>query len=422
MRIGYLMATYPMVSTTFIGREIEALERLGFAVDRFAVRHWEGTLVDPLDLAEAQRTDYLLDDGGPRLLLATLAEAATHPRGFLRALGLWRRLLSASGFGLGGLVRHAAYLMEAAALRRRLRRTPVAHLHAHFSTNTAAVAMLCRALGGPGYSFTVHGPDELFDPVGASLGLKIEHAAFVACISHFCRSQCMIFAPVSAWDRLRIIHCGVRPAGYAPAGGPPARVGGKRILYVGRLSLLKGGLVLVEALSRLVARHPDAELVVIGDGEARAPMQARAEALGVAGAIRFEGFRRQDEVRAALAEADLLTLPSFAEGVPVVLMEAMAAGLPVVATQVAGVSELVADGRSGRVVPPGDAEALAEALDALLSDPALRARMGAEGIATVAADFDLDAEAARLATLIAAAAAGEPLPPALRPDPLPAAP
>lgn len=405
MKIAYLMNTYPMVSTTFIGREIEGLEARGFDVARYVIRRWDGTLVDPRDLAEAARADHLLEDGAPRLVGGALAEAVRNPRGVGAAAGLSWRLLRAGG----GPVRHAAYLLEAIALRRRLRHAPVAHLHAHFSTNAAAVAMMTRALGGPPYSFTVHGPDELFDPEGNSLGLKIERAAFVACISHFCRSQCMIFAPVAAWDRLQIVHCGVRPDDYAapppPAALPPRGPGG-RILYVARLSKLKGGLVLIDAMARIAATHPTADLVIAGDGEVRELMAARAAAAGLGDRVHFLGFQTRDAVRAAMADADMLVLPSFAEGVPVVLMEAMASGRPVIASRVAGISELVEDGVSGHVVPPGDAVALAERIAALLDDPELRARMGAAGRAKVCAEFDIDVETARLGRLIEASAEG----------------
>jgi hypothetical protein len=205
MKIGYLMNTYPMVSSTFIGREIEGLEARGVDVARFALRRWSGTLVDPRDIAESERTDYILSDGAARLVVGLLAECVANPRGMVKTLKLWSALLRNAG---GGPVRHVAYLLEAIALRRRLRKKSVEHIHAHFSTNAAAIAMMVRALGGPGYSFTIHGPDELFEPARNSLGLKIAQSNFVACISHFCRSQCMIFSDPADWDRLRIVHCG----------------------------------------------------------------------------------------------------------------------------------------------------------------------------------------------------------------------
>lgn len=424
MRLGYLMNAYPMVSTTFIGREIEALEDMGFEVERFAIRRWDGRLIDPADIAEAERSDYLLEDGAAKLVWGLIAESATNPRGLGRAVGLWRRLWLAAGAPLGaGLVRHVAYLLEAVALRRRLRRHPADHVHVHFSTNSAAVAMMAHAMGGPSYSFTVHGPDELFDPEGNALGLKIENAAFVACISHFCRSQCMIFAPVEAWDRLRIVHCGVRPDYYAALPGPgdlpeglPPRPAGGRAVFVARLSKLKGGLGLVEAMARLRDSHPQADLVIVGDGELCPRMEAAAAEAGIADRVHFLGFCSQTAVRAAMADADMLVLPSFAEGVPVVLMEAMASGKPVIASRVAGVAELVEDGVSGYVVPPGDTATLAARMGALLDDADLRARMGAAGREKVKAEFDLAAEAAWLGRLIAAAGTGEALPEGLRPD------
>jgi glycosyltransferase involved in cell wall biosynthesis len=217
---------------------------------------------------------------------------------------------------------------------------------------------------------------------------------------------------------MHVVHCGVEPDRYAP---DPARAPGKRLLFVGRLAAVKGLPVLFEAVAALRARHPDLALDLVGDGAERPALEALATRLGIAEATRFLGYRSQDEVAARLAETDLFVLPSFAEGVPVVLMEALAARVPVVATRVAGVGELVEDGASGLTVPPGDATALAEAIDRLLADPALRARMGEAGRARVVADFDATREARRLLALLRAAMTGGPRPP-LRPDPEPPAP
>lgn len=393
MRVGYLMNSYPMVSTTFIGREIHALEAQGAEVRRFAIRRWDGPLVDAGDRAEAARSDYLLEDGPLRLVGGLLAEAAVNPGGVRRAAGLCRTLWRNAG---GGAVRHAAYLLEAVALRRRLRRDPVAHLHAHFSTNAAAVALMCRALGGPPYSITVHGPDEFFEPLRSSLGLKVAGAAFVACISRFCRHQCMVFSDREHWGKLRIVHCGIDPARY---GTPRREAGGARVLFIGRLSALKGPMTLVDAFARVLETHPGAELTLIGDGPERRALEERARVLGCAAQVRFTGYLSQDEVADTLAQADLFVLPSLAEGVPVVLMEAMASRIPVVTTRITGIPELVEDGVSGRLVPPGDSDALAEAISSLLADPDLRARMGAAGRDRVAQDFDVSLEAARLLSL-----------------------
>ena len=407
MKIGYLMNSYPMTSTTFIGREIAALEAIGFDIRRYAIRPWEGTLVDPHDQAEQARTLYLLTGSRTALAAGLIHALLTAPRGVLAALRLWWQLMAAGG----GVIRHAAYLLEAMALRRAARRDGVAHIHAHFSTNSAAVAMLAEAMGGPAFSFTVHGPDEFFTPFTNSLALKIERAAFVACISHFCRSQCMALSDPACWDRLRIVHCGVDPARYDT---PPEPSGPPHLLFVGRLSRVKGMAVLLEAFARILPRHPGTLLTLVGDGPERAALEAQARSLGVEQAVRFEGFLSQAAVAGQLAAAAVFVLPSFAEGLPVVLMEAMASRRPVVATRIAGVAELVEDGVGGFLVPPGDVEALADRLDRLLADPDLRVRMGLEGRRVVERDFAIAREAAWLGEILRGAVAGR-LPDGLRP-------
>ncbi|EKE43255.1 glycosyl transferase, group 1 family protein [Oceaniovalibus guishaninsula JLT2003] len=407
LTVGYVMNTYPLVSTTFIGREIRAIEAMGATVRRYAIRHWTDDLVDDGDRRERGLTRYLLT--GPRrdMLRAVLSETAANPRGMARAFGCALRLMRAGG----GPVRQMAYLAEAIVLRRAAAADGVMHLHAHFSSNATSVAMLARALGGPPYSFTVHGPTEFFNPHENALGAKVAGAAFVACISHFARAQVMIFAARKDWPKLRIVHCGVAPGLYdAPRGAP-----GQRLLFVGRLARVKGVAVLLDAFAALRAGHPDAHLTLAGDGPERATLEGYARDLGIADAVTFTGYLGQDAVAGRLAQTDIFVLPSFAEGVPVVLMEAMAAGLPVIGPQVAGVPELVEEGVSGYLVPPGDTDTLTDRIARLLDDPALRARMGQAGRARVARDFDADREAAWLARLVEGSLQGG-LPQGLRPE------
>jgi glycosyltransferase involved in cell wall biosynthesis len=412
MIVGYLMNMYPMVSTTFIGREIAALEAQGLTVRRYAIRRWTGPLADPGDLREAAATCYLLA-GLRRRPLVLLRALAGNPAGVFRAARLTLALVRAAG---GGLVRHAAYLAEAIVLHQAARRDGVEHLHAHFSTNSATVAMLVGAMGGPPFSFTVHGPDEFFRPFEISLGEKIARARFVVAISHFCRSQLMHFSDPAHWGKIAIVHCGVDPAAYgrAPRGDFGKRGAfGKRAIFVGRLDPVKGAPLLIEAFARVRADHPEARLTVVGDGPARAPAEAQAAALGLGGAVAFAGFRTQAEVAALLEEADMLVLPSFAEGLPVVLMEALAARIPVVASRVAGVQELVEDGVSGFAVPPGDVATLAARMSRLMDDPEAARAMGAAGRAKVEAEFDIAREGAWLAAILRA---GGPPGGRLRPD------
>jgi glycosyltransferase involved in cell wall biosynthesis len=285
------------------------------------------------------------------------------------------------------------------------------HLHNHFGDSSGSLAMLTAVMADLPFSFTLHGPTIFFEIGRWRLDEKIARASFVVCISHFARSQAMLVSEQRHWDRLKIVHCGVRPERYRR---DPGRRPGQRAIFVGRLDAVKGVPLLIEAFAAVREAHPEARLAVVGDGPARAALEAQAAALGIAAATEFLGYRAQDEVADLLAGADLLVLPSFAEGLPVVLMEAMASGLPVIATRVAGVAELVEDGVSGLLVPPGDVESLAAALRRLLADPALGARMGAAGRAQVEAAFDSDAEAGWLVELLAGSL-GPGLPPGLRP-------
>jgi glycosyltransferase involved in cell wall biosynthesis len=281
-----------------------------------------------------------------------------------------------------------------------LRRKGVVHLHNHFANSSGSVAMLTSVISGIPFSFTEHGPAIFFEPARWRIDEKVARARFVACISHFCRSQIMLFSDQAHWGKLAIVHCGVMPERYgqAPRNASGGHASGGHVLFVGRLDPVKGVPLLLQAFAAVRARHPGARLSVVGDGPARGALEAQAQDLGAEG-VSFLGYRTQDEVAALLEQADMLVLPSFAEGVPVVLMEAMASRIPVIASQVAGVPELVADGVSGFVVPPGDLATLTDRLDRLLADPDLCARMGQAGRAAVVAGFDVDREAAWLLAL-----------------------
>ncbi len=401
MIVGYLMNMYPMVSTTFIGREIAALEAQGLVVKRYAIRRWDGPLTDPGDLREQAATRYLLSELRRRFLFILLREMVGNPAGLLRAARLSVTLTRNAGWSL---VRQVAYLLEAIALKQAVRKDGVEHLHAHFSTNAATVSLLVGALGGPSFSFTAHGPDEFFRPFENSLSLKIARARFIVAISHFCRSQLMLFSDPTHWDKVAIVHCGVDPAAY---GRTPHTDFGKRVIFVGRLDPVKGALLLLEAFARVRIDHPNATLNVVGDGPARGEAEARAAALGLTGAVTFAGYRTQAEVAALLEEADMLVLPSFAEGVPVVLMEAMASRIPVVASRVAGVQELVEDGVSGFTVPPGDVATLADRIASLMADPEAARVMGEAGRAKVETEFNIAREGAWLAEIFHRGVAGE---------------
>ncbi|MAS04774.1 MAG: colanic acid biosynthesis glycosyltransferase WcaL [Ahrensia sp.] len=396
--VAYLASEYPKVSHTFILREIASVRRQGVDVLTCTVRR-AGTkdVVGADQQAEADCTFAVLEAARKAPLkvpVAHLGAFARSPRRWFQALVLaWKTRPPGLKAGLWQFF----YFVEAGILADYLHRKKVVHLHNHFANSGCSVALLTSVMSGIPYSFTLHGPTVFFQPKWWRIDAKVAGARFVACISHFARSQAMLFSDEAHWNKLKIVHCGIRLEDYGNT-----RVGSfsKRVLFVGRLDAVKGMPLLIDAFAAVLDTHPDAQLTIIGDGPARAKLEERAKTLGKT--VTFLGYQPQEEVARLLGEMDMLVLPSFAEGVPVVLMEAMASRLPVIASRVAGIPELVEDGVSGFLVPPGDLESLTARLEELLGDPALCAKMGEAGRAMVEAEFDIEREAARLVELYGA--------------------
>ena len=274
------------------------------------------------------------------------------------------------------MVRHLAYFAEACVLVRRLRRRSVRRLHAHFGTNSTTVAMLASLLGGPPYSFTVHGPEEFDCPESISLREKVARSVGVVVVSDFGRSQLLRWAAQEDWPKVRVVRCGLDAAFLAA--GPQHIPEASRLVCVGRLAEQKGQLLLLEALARVAAEGIDFEMRLAGDGPLRAALEDRVRVLGLGERVRITGWLSGEAVRQELLDARVMVLPSFAEGLPVVLMEALALGRPVVSTYIAGIPELVENGVNGWLVPAGSVTALADALAESLRAPTKTlARMGA---------------------------------------------
>ncbi len=409
MRIAYLTGQYPRATDTFIQREVAALRASGVHVRTFSIRKPPmNENVGPEQQAERERTTYLL----PASFLGLIATGARLKFGSpIRYLRSARLALSVRQPGLKGLLYSLFYFIEAGLLADTMRREKLTHLHNHFGDSSCTVAMLASELGGFTFSFSLHGPGIFFEPMHWRLDEKLKRALFVSNISHFCRSQAMIFCPPEKWDRLHIIHCGVDPDLVEPVTHSGR---GTRLLTVGRLASVKGTPVLLDAVKTLLPNHPDLTLTVVGDGPERKAFEQRAVELGIGNHVKFVGYQSQSQVRERLSETDLFVLPSFAEGVPVVLMEAMAAGVPVVATRIAGIAELVDDNQSGRLVPPGDGRALTRAIDALLNDPDTRNTFGQAGRCKVRAEFNIAKESAWLRQIMTSALKGQVEP--VRPD------
>ena len=402
LRIAYMTGEYPRVTDTFIQREVAALRARGVHVQTFSVRKpAKNENVGPEQQAEAQNTSYLQPICPWDLVKSHFKLLAASPSRYFSAAWLAFRTRPP---GLKALVWQLAYFTEAGLLASRMRERELIHLHNHFSNSSCWVAMLGSALGGFSYSFTMHGSAEFFAPEYWRIGEKTRRALFVCCISHFCRSQGMIFAPQESWPRMHIVHCGVDPELYQRVRHQGQ---GNRLLFVGRLVQVKGLPVLFDAIAQLRQDRPNINLTIVGDGPDRQRLVEQARERGIQENVRFLGNQSQSQVRELLGQADAFVMSSFAEGVPVVLMEAMAAGLPVVATRVGGVAELVEDGVSGFLVPPGDTTALAERIAALLDDDEdLRNRFGKAGRAEVQAEFNIHVEAQRLCNILTAALEG----------------
>lgn len=395
MKIAYLVNQYPKVSHTFIRREILALERLGFDVQRISIRGWDAPLIDREDQSEHGRTRYVLQDGLASLLFASLGMLASQPGRFFKALLL---ALKMSRRSERSWPFHLIYLAEACRIVPWLREFGALHLHAHFGTNPAEVAMLVSTLGGPPYSVTVHGSEEWDKPEYLGIFEKVSRSAFMVAVCSHGRSQLFRWGTFVNWHKVHVVHCGLDPAFHSvPVVPIPAA---PRLVCVGRLCEQKGQLILLSAVSQLVRKGIAIELVLAGDGEMRAEVEALIVQNRLQAHVHITGWISNDQVRAEILAARALVLPSFAEALPVVIMEALALRRPVLTTYMGGIPELVRPGESGWLLAAGDVDALASAMEEILSTPVAHLEaMGEAGHQRVLERHSVDVEAAKLAQL-----------------------
>jgi len=398
MHVAYILNSYPQPSHSFIRREIRALEAQGHTVTRLAMRAGDAPLVDSQDVKEAAATTYVLRAGALTLLMAVVRSFLAEPARFLSAL---RLAVSCGRRSEVGLIKHLIYLVEAAYVAQYCTAAHATHAHAHFGTNAATVAMLSAALGGPAYSFTVHGPEEYDAPRALSLGEKVARSKFTVAITSFGRSQLSRWAGPDHWDKIKVVHCGIDPTRFPEPlpmpDGPP------RFVAIGRFVEQKGQLLAIDAMADLVRSEPQAHLILIGDGELRSTIENRILEHDLTNNITLTGWVDEARIQSELQAAHALLMPSFAEGLPMVIMEAMAAGRLVIATYIAGTPELVVPEQTGWMVPAGDVTALADAMRALATTaPETRTRMAQTARARVLTRHDAQIEAAKIAAHIAA--------------------
>ncbi|NET56384.1 MAG: glycosyltransferase family 4 protein [Symploca sp. SIO2E6] len=395
MTIAYLVNQYPKVSHSFIRREIAGLEACGIKVARFAIRACDSELVDEADKLELEKTRVVLGLGIGGLLFGLIRVALTKPVPFLRALWLTFKI------GLGserGIVNHLAYLAEACILLGWFSELEITQVHAHFGTNSTTVVMLCQVLGGPPYSFTVHGPEEFDKTQLISLPEKIKRAAFVVAVSSFGKSQLYRWCKYEHWSKIHVVHCGVDEMFLTKT--PTSVPNQPQLVCVGRLSEQKGHLLLLEAARRLAGEGLAFKLVLAGDGELRSQIESMIAQFELQDHIQITGWVSNTEVQQLLLESRALVLPSFAEGLPVVIMEALALGRPVISTYIAGIPELVEPGTCGWLVPSGSVEALTTVMRNVLQLPVAQLeQMGQAGVERVAQQHHAATEASKLAAL-----------------------
>lgn len=397
-RLGYLTSVYARASDSFIRGEVLELRRQGFEVFTFSVRKAAPSEHTSEDIkSEARQTIYLLE--GLRSLPVLAASAAfvflSSPVRAAQTFALsWR----CSGKGLRARFLAAAYFAEAARLAGHLKRLKIAHLHNHIGEGSAVVALLASRLTRIPYSLTLHGPFEFDRPKELHLGEKIAHAKFVVAISHYGKGQLSRWCRPEDLPKIHVVRCGLPDAFFEGGESDPAA--DNHIVSVGRLSVEKGHRFLLEALAAVIAQGVEARLTLIGDGPHRSSIESDIRRLNLQDHVKLTGWQSADAIRQELISCKLFALPSLAEGLPVVIMEALALNRPVLTTYIAGIPELVEDGVCGWLAPSGSTEALAVKLrEALSAGPDPLRRMGHEGRERVRRQHHQPTEVRKLARL-----------------------
>lgn len=397
MQVAYLVNRYPAASHSFIRREIAALEADGINVSRYSIRRTDpSNLPDVRDLDEMGRTTVLLGGSAVRLLTDACLSIASRP---LRAFTAARVAFSQSDWRPSELIRRVAYFVEAAALARAVKLQNLQHIHAHFGTNPAAVARLTSIISGVSYSFTVHGPDEFDAPRQLDLAEKVGDCAFCVAISSFGRSQLMRWSAYSDWTKIKVVRCGVDDA-FLKVSAPRKAPTAPNLCAVARLSGQKGIPLLLEAAAELKRRGRNFHLTLVGDGEMRRDVEEIVTGGGLADHVSLVGLADSASVIDHILNSRAMVLPSFAEGLPVVIMEALALGRPVIVSAIAGTPELV-DAHCGWLVPAGSVVDLVTAMEeALDASPSQLDAMGEEGHKRVKMLHDSQKNGRQLAALM----------------------
>jgi colanic acid/amylovoran biosynthesis glycosyltransferase len=394
VKLAYLLSQYPTIAHTYLLREVRGLRELGWDIGAVSILPPDrgAELMLEAETKEAARTFYVLRGGIPAILTDQFRVLFKHPVRYLAGLAYAIRL---AGFDLRKCLYLLAYFAEAVRAGRWMHAQGITHFHSHYSTTVALLIVKVFPLT---FSATIHGSAEFIDPIGFHLPQKIQAALFVCAISFYGRSQMAQLVPYDVWERIEVASLGIDPSEYDPA---PFRESPDpyEIVCVGKLVSFKAQHLLLECVHRLIAEGRNLRLRLVGDGPDRPSLEARIRKLNLSDRVIIEGWKNHDEVREFYRRADIFALASSAEGVPVVLMEAMAMRIPCVATRITGIPELIRDGIDGLLVTPSDPDELTSAIARLLDDSTLRRRLAEAGRIRVQEKYHLAANVARLSEI-----------------------
>lgn len=399
--VAYIMTHYPRLALTFIAGEIDELERQGARVFPISMNVPSSADLGTDAARERHRRTLCLKARPSRIVAAGLRTLGNHPFKFSR---LALTAVKSAGLDIGLAARRLAHLSYATLVARHCRESGLNHLHAHFGLAPATIAWFaCRILNFDAerrhtWSFTIHGFQDFINETEARLDLKAASASSVICVSDFTKSQLYRVTDFKYWKRFHVVRCGIDLAAF-PARQPRPMRRIPRIVVLGRLSPEKGHGILIEAVEKLAREDIAVEVDIIGDGPFLDAIRNEEAVLGVENRIRHLGELLPDEVSRRLADADIFCMPSFSEGLPISIMEAMAVGVPVVSTWISGIPELALDGVTAVTVPPGNSDALAAAIKRLMADQASCDRLVVAAREAVERKHSREANAQELARL-----------------------
>ena len=384
MKLAYLLSEYPTLGHTYLLREVRQLRALGWEIQTISIRRPANTSssLSPAEAEELRSTWYIVGRGLSAYFVSHAATLLTRPVRYLGGL--------ATAWRIGGLsARRAflatAYFAEAVCAGYRLKKTGISYVHSVYSTT---VALILSRIFDVNLSMTLHGPAEFIDPEGFAVREKVHAAQLVCAISYFGRSQIMLWSSSSDWHKLEVTPLGIDLSSWelAPFRDNPSPF---ELISVGRLVEIKGYPLLLKAVAGLLREGRNVRLTLVGDGPDRGSLEEQARKLGIADRVLFVGWKSQAELGELYRGSDVGVLSSFAEGVPVVLMEAMATGVPCVAPRINGIPELIRDGTDGLLFTASNVSELTAAVGKLIDNPDLRRRMGLSSRERVANKYDL---------------------------------